>query len=80
MICKRNDSGFPYGCADAAATDGRLGSNVYEVNPWLWQFGRGKPSLGDLTIEQTSKRKDTVSNAQHKRAAETERHRKAVPA
>jgi hypothetical protein len=35
--------GFPYGCADAAATDGQLGSNVYEVNQWLWQFGRCKP-------------------------------------
>ncbi len=29
---KRKDSGFAFGCADAAG-------NVYEVNP-LWQFGR----------------------------------------
>jgi hypothetical protein len=36
MFSKRKDSGFPYGCADAAATDGRRGSNVYEVNQWLW--------------------------------------------
>jgi hypothetical protein len=67
MFNKRKDSGFPYGCADAAPTDGRRGSNVYEVNPWLWQFGRGKPRLA-------------VSNAQHKRAAEIVRHRKAAPA
>jgi hypothetical protein len=33
IFSKRKDSGFPYGCADAAATDGRRGSNVYEVNP-----------------------------------------------
>jgi hypothetical protein len=46
MFSKRKDSGFPYGCADTAATDGRRGSNVYEVNPWLWQFGRGKLRLG----------------------------------
>ena len=26
---------FQYGIADAAAVDGRRGSNVYEVNPWL---------------------------------------------
>jgi hypothetical protein len=32
MFSKRKDSGFPYGCADAAAADGRRGSNVYEVN------------------------------------------------
>ncbi len=74
-----SDSGFPYGGADAAATDGRRGSNVYEVNPWLWQFGSGKPSLGGVTIEETTERKDAVSNARHKRAAATVRHRKANP-
>ena len=30
-----------------------LSSYVYEVNPWLWSFGRGKPRLGGLSIEQT---------------------------
>jgi hypothetical protein len=84
IFSKSKDSGFPYGCADAAATDGRWGSNlnVYEVNhwQWLWQFGRGKPRLGGLTIEETSERKDAVSNARHKRAAATVRHRKATPA
>jgi hypothetical protein len=70
MFSKRKDSGFPYGCADEAATDGRRGSNVYEVNLWLWQFGRGTPRLGGLTIEDTSERKDAVSNARLKRAAD----------
>ncbi len=32
MFSKRKDSGFPYDCADAAAADGRRGSNVLEVN------------------------------------------------
>ncbi len=63
MFSKHKDSCFPCGCADAAATDGRRGSNVCEVNPWLWQFGRGRPRLGGLTIVHTSKRKDAVSNA-----------------
>ncbi len=63
MFSKRKDSGFQYGCADAAATAWRRGSSVYEVNPWLWQFGRCKPSLGGLTITQTAKRKDAVSDA-----------------
>jgi hypothetical protein len=36
---KRRDSDFPFGCADSAAVDGRQGSNLYEVNPWMWQFG-----------------------------------------
>ncbi len=29
MFSKRKDSGFPYGCTDSAAADGRRGSNVY---------------------------------------------------
>jgi hypothetical protein len=37
--------------------DGRLDSNVYEVNQWLWQFGRGKQRLGGLLIEKTGARK-----------------------
>jgi hypothetical protein len=77
---KRKDSGFPYNCADTAATDGRRGSNVYEVNPWLWQCGLGKPRLGGLAMEETTERKDDVSNALHKRAAATVRHHKANPA
>jgi hypothetical protein len=54
---KRKDSGFPFGCADTAAADGRRGSNVYEVNPWLWQFGHGKTRLGGLTVKETTERK-----------------------
>jgi hypothetical protein len=49
---------FQLGCADSAGGDGRSGSNFYEVNTWLWQFGRGKPRLGGLTIEETSERQD----------------------
>jgi hypothetical protein len=79
MLNKCKDSVFPYGCANAAATDGQQGSNVYAVNPWLWQFGLGKPRLGGLTIEETSERKDAVTNALHKHAAEKLPHSKAAP-
>ncbi len=53
--------------------DGRCGSNVYEVNTsrWLWQFGRGKPRLGGLTIEETSDRQDAARKASDKRRKET---------
>jgi hypothetical protein len=68
---KRKDLGFPMGCADAAALGGRHGSNVYEVNPWLWQFGRGKPRLGGLTVEETSYRQLAKNVDRKKRAAET---------
>jgi hypothetical protein len=45
---QRKSSCFPVGSCDTAAADGRCGSNVYEVNLWLWQFWRGKPHLGGL--------------------------------
>jgi len=79
LYSKRKDTGFPMGCADAAAVDGRRGSNVYEVNPWLWQFGRGKPRLGGLSVEDTQERKAAASVERNKRAAETSRRRKIEP-
>ena len=81
MFSKRKDSGFPYGCADAAAADGRRGSNVYEVNLWLWSFARGKPRLGGpgLSVEKTfeSLRQVAANEASKERAAENCRRRKA---
>jgi hypothetical protein len=70
-------SGFPVGCCDTAAADGRRGSNVYEVNPWLWQFGRGKPRLGGLSVEDTDDRKEAALKERSLRGAETRRRRKA---
>jgi hypothetical protein len=81
MFSKSKDSGFkfPYGCADAAAADagGRLGSNVYEVNLWLWSFARGKPRLGGLSVEKTFERQVEAGEASKERAAENHRHCKA---
>ena len=77
VFSRRKDSGFPMGCTDAAALDGRQGSNVYEVNPWLWQFGRGKPRLGGLTVEKTADRQLAKVDDRKKRAAETRLRRKA---
>ncbi len=53
-------SGFPVGSCDTAAADGWSDSNVYEVNQWLWQFGRGKPRLGGLSVEETGDRKEAA--------------------
>ena len=52
---KHKSSGFPAGTCNTAA-----GGNVYEVNLWLWQFGRGKPRLGGLSVEETDDRKDAT--------------------
>ena len=70
---KHKGSGFSMGSADSAAADGRRGCNVYEVNTWLWNFGRGKPRLGGLTVEETTVRKKTVRKDQAKCSAETRR-------
>ena len=70
-------SGFPVGSCDTAEADGRRGSNVYEVNPWLWQFGRGKPRLGGLSGEKTGARKEAAQKERLQRGVETCRRRKA---
>jgi hypothetical protein len=79
LYSKLKDSVFPMGCADAAAVDGRSGSNVYEVNQWLWQFGRAKPRLGGLSVEnlKTEERKQADRDLLHQCAVETRRRRKA---
>jgi hypothetical protein len=82
VYSKRKESGVRLGCADAAALDGRRGSNVYEDNPWLWQFGRGKPRLGGLTVEETADRqlaKDVDWKKHAVDSVETRRRRKADP-
>jgi hypothetical protein len=54
--------------ATATGLDGRHGSKVYEVNQWLWKFGRGKPRLGGLTVDETAMRKNTVREENAKRS------------
>ena len=62
---------FPHGLADAADESGRKGSNVYENNQWLWQFGRGKPCLGGLLVAETEERCIAVAKDGAKRAVAT---------
>ncbi len=69
-------TGFPVGSCDTAAGDGWRGSNVYEVNQWLWQFGRGKPRLGGLSVEKTDARKEAAQTERLLHGAETRRRRK----
>ena len=70
-------SAFQFGTADAAAADGSRGSNVYELNPWLWQFGRGRPRIGGLYESETEGR-DAVNRAGSKRSHETRCRREAA--
>ena len=70
MYSKTKSACFPAGCADTAAEDGRRDSNVYEVNTWLWQFGRGKPRIGGLTSEETEERQDSARKSCRKETRE----------
>jgi len=77
---KHRRSKFPYGEADAADASGKRGSNVYELNQWLWQFGRGKPRLGGLSVSATEERRIAEMQDSAKRGHETRvrRRRKAA--
>ena len=50
---------------------------MYEVNLWLWQFGRGKQRLGGLSIEKTDDRKEAAlkERSLSRCGAETRRRR-----
>ncbi len=65
------------GCADVAAVDGRRGSNVHEVHPWLWQFGHGKPPVGGITVVDTADRVVVKDDTTKQSAAETRQRRRA---
>ena len=71
---KHKGSAFPMGSADTANDDGRCGSNVYEVNHWLWMFGCGKPRLGGLSVAETAVRKSAGHEEQVKRAGKRLKH------
>ena len=47
---------------------------------WLWQFGRGKPRIGGLTIEETANRQDSARKSSDKRRKETREGCKRVGA
>ena len=53
QLLQHRSARFPHGLADAADESGKKGSNFYEINQWLWQFWRGKPRLGGLSVAET---------------------------
>ena len=65
-----------FGLAVAADDSGRKGSNVYEINQWLWQFGRGKPRLGGPSVAETEERRIVVAKDGAKRAVATRARRR----
>ena len=71
-------SAFPMGSADTADAHGRCGSNVCEVNTWLWMFAPASPAWGGLSAEETALKKGARHEEQVKRAVETRWRRNAA--
>ena len=65
-----------------AGREATLRANLYEINQWLWQFERGKPRLGGLSVAETEERHIAVAKDGAKRAVATRarRRRKALKA
>ena len=72
---KYKNSGFPSCCADEAA-ENLEDLAATSVHTWQWQFERGKPRLGGLTVEENTARKDTAREEQTKRSGDTSLRRK----
>ncbi len=60
----RQKDAFECGCAYGTGPTARRGSHVYEINTWLWNFGRPQPRVGDLSVAKTEKlRRNSRSEA-----------------
>ena len=58
----------------------KASSNVYKLNQWLLEFGRGKPRLGGLSVEKTVEQRIAVMQNGVKRGHATlDRRSRKVP-
>ena len=72
----RQKDAFECGCADGAGPTSLRGSHVYEINTWLWNFGRPQPRVGDLSVAKTEKLRRKSRSEASKRGWATKRARK----
>jgi hypothetical protein len=72
----RQRDAFECGCADGAGPTTRRGSHVYEINTWLWNFGRPQPRVGGLSVAKTEKIRRKSRSEASKRGWATKRARK----
>jgi hypothetical protein len=69
----RQRDAFECGCADGAGPTMRRGSHVYEINTWLWNFGRPQPRVSGLSVAKTEKIRRKSRSDAAKRAWATKR-------
>ena len=75
----RQEDAFEYGCADGAGPNSQRGSNVYEINTWLWNFGRPQPHVGGLSVAKTEKIRRKSRSEASKRGWATKKARTWLP-
>ena len=74
----RQKRDFAFGCADGPGQGSRRGSHVYEVNTWLWNFGRPQLRVASLSVAKTKKVSKRCRGDVAKSAWETRLARKHV--
>ena len=57
----------------------RRGSHVYEINTWLWNFGRPQPRVGGLSVAKTEKIRRKSRSEASKRGWATKKARTWLP-
>jgi hypothetical protein len=80
IIKLRQKQAFEFGCADGASQGTRRGSHVYEINTWMWNFGRPQPRMPRQkgyaeSPSPTRRAKHDQARQAQKRAAEEEEYR-----
>jgi hypothetical protein len=71
----RQQQAFEFGCADGQGPASRRGSHVYEVNDWLWNFGRPQPRVGGLSVSKTERIRRRCRSEASRRSWETRKAR-----
>jgi hypothetical protein len=74
----RQKQAFAFCCADGSGQGSRRGSHVYEINTWLWNFGRPQPRIAGLSVAKTEKIHRASSSDSARRAAGTRKARKVT--
>ncbi len=54
----------------------RKGSHVYEINAWLWNFGRSQPRVGGLSVAETERIRNKSRSEAAQRTWKTKNARK----
>jgi hypothetical protein len=74
----RQKQAFAFGCADGSGQGSRRGSHVYEINTWMWNFGRPQPRIAGLSVAKTERIRRASRSDSARRAAGTRKARKVT--